>query len=160
HRRMAVADMHRVWCRYDPLGRPRLATDDNVELTKIKVFQRQWHQWKIISEMALREGQLRDKRRADWPASDLFRDPVRIDEMREDLAIRKNVDEILDDFLATTHRDKPVVNDCYSHRLAVLQLKRQRTISHPIPEQAGPQERHQLMRDSNGGSDDTRHLHR
>jgi hypothetical protein len=56
------------------------------------------------------------KRCCYFPRAKKWRNSIRIVEEREDIRVREDMAKLLDDFLATSHSEQPVVNNGAPHQ--------------------------------------------
>ena len=113
HGGMAIADVRHVGPDDDPLGRTRLAGDDQIVGAQVKLLQCQRHQGQIVAKTRGRAGQLLDEGRADGVGEQRGRERFRPDRVGVEVGLRKKSAQGLDDFFPAAHPYQPVMHDGY-----------------------------------------------
>lgn len=103
HGRMAITEVKSVRAGDDAFGWTGFAADNEIVTAQIKFFQRHGHERKIFLIVTPRTGEGADECLADVGRPYFLRNPGRIVDVREDVRVRKQIQQALQHALATPH---------------------------------------------------------
>lgn len=116
YRAVHIGDVNLVWPRQDTLGDAMRTRDDEVVVGDVELLDCNRHEWQIAAVVLLGSRELLDKTRMGLFVLDetalVF--GQEIDE-REQVGIREDVENLLDDALGSSVDDEPVTDNGYFH---------------------------------------------
>ncbi len=130
HRRVAIADVRRVRRRQHAFGGPGLAADHEVVAVQIELLEREGHEREVGLVVAIGAGQLLDEGGAYIGGADRRRNRLGHIDMREDIGLREQPQQLLQHALPAPHRHQPVMDDRHARRTAPIVRHRHRVIQH------------------------------